>query len=1171
MTDRFGSQRVIVVLGMHRGGTSLAVRGLLALGVTLGSRLLQAQADNPTGFWEDEALVALNDRVLGAIGLTWYSAGITDKVVWETAAVSRLVDEAVGVIDAEFRDAALWAFKDPRTARLLPFWRRVFDKAGSNVSYLVVARNPISVARSLADRNGFRPEKSHLLWLQHLLPALIETRGRPRVVVDYDRLLDAPMDEMQRVAASLALPISKARKGELHGFASDFVDRKLRHSAFEEQAVQDDPDIVDATRRLYALVARVARDDVGLEDAWVQQELAKINAESIAWAPIYRDLDLREEEIERDVAQLHHEAQRFQGLEAELTAEREARQAQASDLERLNTELHEVSAEHQQLSREYQHVSAAHQQLSQEYQHVSAAHQQLRDSYEEVVRALDCMQNTLTWRLARYPRAIWGTVRRPLMRVRRPARFRFTLRETPNLERLDRGTNAWEIRGDGAALKLEPAEGGYPVGLVRIRHSIVNADGDPVDALLHVATDGAKTISAVSLPESAKGEESVFVTFPENLISLRITPLVGQGLFQLKRLDITAISPTRLLATRLWNALWAGRGARALIAKGLYVVRSEGWRSLLRQLEEKYGPGPGRLQYAEWMARYDSIDDSDREAIRHHIARMQYTPLISVIMPAYNTPEVWLREAIRSVIDQCYSHWELCIANDASTVPRVDKTLREFAEHDARIKLVRRAVNGHIAAATNSALALATGEFVAFLDHDDKLSPLSLYRVAVELNQRRDADVIYSDEDKITEHGVRFDPHFKSDWNRDLFFAQNYVSHLSVYRANLVRAVGGLREGYDGSQDYDLMLRCLPKTRDQRIRHIPHILYHWRAVSGSTALTQEEKSYPWDAGVRALADYFAWEAPEAKIEKGPWPTTYRVRYPIPDSPPMVSLIIPTRNGYDLLFQCVSSIRGHTSYPNYEIIIVDNGSVDERTLEYLEELGREPGTRVLPYDRPFNFSAINNFAVAEAAGELVGLINNDIEAISSEWLSEMVSLAIRPDVGAVGAKLLYGDGRIQHGGVILGIGGVAGHSHKGFPGDEPGYFSRLSLPQTLSAVTAACLLIRRGVYEEVGGLDEENLSVAFNDVDFCLKVREAGFRNIWTPYSVLYHHESASRGLEDTIEKQQRFSREVAFMLDKWGPTLKKDPYYNANLTLEHEDFSVSTQPLAEAPWRRSSA
>jgi len=540
-------------------------------------------------------------------------------------------------------------------------------------------------------------------------------------------------------------------------------------------------------------------------------------------------------------------------------------------------------------------------------------------------------------------------------------------------------------------------------------------------------------------------------------------------------------------------------------------------------------------------------------------------PLISVLMPVYNSPERWLRRAIDSVIEQTYPRWELCIADDHSPSPHVRAILAAYAARDARIKVVHRPANGHISASSNSALELATGTFTALLDHDDELSPHALTEVVRALAVHPDAGVIYSDEDKIDTRGRRYAPYFKPDWNPDLLRGQNYFCHLSVYRTELLRQLGGFRTGYEGAQDWDLALRATECVRDDQIVHIPRVLYHWRAIPGSTALSQSQKDYHLDAARKALEDHVARTQINAAVEPvkgGHW----RIRFSLPLPAPRVSLIIPTRNRVEILRPCIESILAKTDYPDYELLIVDNGSDDSATLAYLNQLRNVPRVKILRDDGPFNYSAINNRAVAQATGGLLAFVNNDIEPITSDWLSEMAALALRPGTGAVGAMLYYPDDRVQHAGVVLGIAGpklvegIAGHAFKYFPRGHGGCMNRLRLTQNYSAVTAACLVVRRELFAEVGGFNEEHLTVAFNDVDFCLRLRAAGHRNVWTPFAELYHHESASRGPEESPAQKARAAREAAYMREKWGPLLDADPAYNPNLTLVHEDFGLSHPP-----------
>lgn len=622
--------------------------------------------------------------------------------------------------------------------------------------------------------------------------------------------------------------------------------------------------------------------------------------------------------------------------------------------------------------------------------------------------------------------------------------------------------------------------------------------------------------------------------------------------------------PVRLLGTQLrklkrlivliLKGIQQKQGCFRFIKESIQIIRSEGMVRYLNLLRcnfiEIETPHPDLLEgYADWIKRNDSYDIVQQALIRHHIAEMAYQPVISVVMPTYNTPAWALKLAIESVLNQIYSHWELCIADDASTAPHIKEILHQYEQRDARIKVRYRKDNGHISRASNTALELVTGDFIALLDHDDELPINALYEVAKAINEHPKAKMFYSDEDKINEDGRRCDPYFKSDWNPDLFLAQNMFSHLGVYKTDLIRQVNGFRESVEGSQDYDLVLRCIELVGHGAVHHIPKILYHWRMLPGSAAIGTNEKPYTTIAALKAIQEHLDRQQIAATVEEvKPGLGYYRIRYALPTIPPKVSIIIPTRDGKELVQQCIQGLLNQTLYINYEILLIDNGSTERDALAYFATLNEHPKITVIRDDQPFNYSALNNNAVKQATGEIICLLNNDIEVISPHWLHEMVGHALRPEIGAVGARLWYPNDTLQHGGIILGISGVGIHAFHGSTRMEPGYFTRAWLTQNYSAVTGACLVIRKSIYEAVGGLDE-GLSVAFNDVDFCIRVRDAGYRNVWTPFAELYHHESATRGSDQHPDKVERFYREVSFMIEKHGDALYKDPFYNPNFDI----------------------
>jgi GT2 family glycosyltransferase len=603
---------------------------------------------------------------------------------------------------------------------------------------------------------------------------------------------------------------------------------------------------------------------------------------------------------------------------------------------------------------------------------------------------------------------------------------------------------------------------------------------------------------------------------------------------------------------------------RPWLKRWLVPLVGPAWPWLQRRTFGSMGAG-----YRHWLRTHDTLTGSDREAIRAHIARLPCRPVISLVMAVRETPERFLREAIASVRAQLYPHWELCIAADASATPHLAQVLQEEARADPRIRRVRLETDGRVSAAANAALALATGEWAALMDHDDLLPEHALYEVAAEINRHPDAALIYGDEDALDGRGRRCAPYFKPDFDPDLLLGQNLVGRLAVYRRGVLLQLGGLREGFDGAREHDLALRVAAAAGAGRIRHIPSVLRHARRMAGASSGKGLARQV--EAARRAVAEHLAARGVRAEVTTAPLAPAYlRVVWPLPDPPPLVSVIVPTRDRADLLGRCLEGLLHRTDYGPIEVLIADNGSAEEATFRLFATLARDARVRVLPMPGPFNYSRLNNRAVAEARGEVLLLLNNDTEVLEPGWLREMVSHAVRPEIGAVGCKLLYPNGRVQHGGVILGIGwpcGVAGHHFVGAAGGAAGPFGQLALVRSASAVTAACLAVRRHVFEEAGGLDEENLPVAFNDVDLCLRIRERGYRNLWTPFAVLRHWESVSRGLDLEGENARRFRREIAYMRRRWGAALDNDPFWNPNLSLSDSMRTLAWPPRRERPWR----
>lgn len=580
-------------------------------------------------------------------------------------------------------------------------------------------------------------------------------------------------------------------------------------------------------------------------------------------------------------------------------------------------------------------------------------------------------------------------------------------------------------------------------------------------------------------------------------------------------------------------------------------------RSRRTARRNRRGGGPAG-RYATWIRTVDTPSPADLAELGRRAAGLRSAHRFSLLMPVAAADPALLERAIVAVHAQVYPGWELHLVVAAGESAAVEAVIDRHGASGPRIRVHRAARGVSAAEARNTALAAATGDVVAVVGAADVLPPQALFWIADAFERHPQAQIVYADEDRIDAAGLRCDPWFKCDYNRELLLAQDAFSKPTAYRLDLARRLGGWRAEFAGAEDYDLTLRAVAASGGAAVVHVPLILCHRGDHAGDDASAAAARR-------RAVADALHRQGSAAEVLPAPEaPDCSRIRHPLPAEPPLVSIIVCTRDHERLLRVAVESIRSRTTYPRYELIVVDNGSVEPKAVAYLADLAGRPGVRVLRDDSPFNYSRLNNRAAATARGEVLCLLNDDIEVLTPDWLEEMVSFAVQPDVGAVGARLWYPDGTLQHGGVILGICNGAAHAHPRLRRGDRGYFGRAVLQQELSAVTAACLAVRAGLFAAVGGLDER-LEVAFNDVDFCLRLRLMGHRNVWTPFAELVHHESASRGHNDTPAKRAREERELRFLRGRWGETLLRDPFYHPNLSHAVPDFSV------DAPRRRRAA
>ncbi len=726
-----------------------------------------------------------------------------------------------------------------------------------------------------------------------------------------------------------------------------------------------------------------------------------------------------------------------------------------------------------------------------------------------------------------------------------------------------------ETRDAAIRLELRPAVISHDVGLAVL--TIEARPADPARALSgQIYLDYGDGFSEqLSLPYTSNGNAvSLLVVAPRQLLALRWAPDKKVNMIRPPALSFTPVASAAEAEKLVHQNLPGGSGIDKLIEvvraayAGDMIARGIAAETSARLLGKQGDPS---AFYGHWIFHYETPTAADYVQITALTEALAWKPRFSFVVPVYNTPIDLLRACIDSMLAQTYSGFEICLADDCSTDPQIAPLLADYAARDSRMKVARSTSNGHISATSNLALGMATGDFIVLVDHDDLIPDFALFVVADYINKHPDADILFSDEDKIDLNGARTDPYFKGAFDRYLMYGHNMVSHLGVYRRSLLERIGGFRLGLEGSQDYDLLLRCLEHTSDDRIVHIPHVLYHWRMTPGSTAVAPDQKSYAIVAAQAAINDHFTRTSLPLRSHEG-GSTGISGVSPLGRMATKISIITPTRNGLDVLRPCIESVL-KTCDTNVEILIVDNGSDDRGTLDYLQALQGNGQLRVLRDNQPFNFSLINNAAATQATGDILCFLNNDTEIMAADWLDRARALLAIDTIGIVGARLLFPDGNLQHFGIVLGMGAhqVAGTPHGGMAGNDLGYFGKMQLMQQFSAVTAACMFIRKCDFEAVGGFEPE-LTVAYNDIDLCLKIRAQGLQIVGDPNILLVHKESRSRGSDATGKRAERLLEEAAWMRDRWATQLDNDPFYSPNLTLERDDFTLARTPRVRVPW-----
>lgn len=1015
---------------MHRGGTSLVARLLNLCGVDLGpaSKLMKPADDNPTGFWEHLGIYEINEQIFSQFGGSWHEPPEFPPNWENSTELAPLHKRASQIINSDFKRSRCWAWKDPRSAMLLPFWRKHLP----NLCFVLCVRNPLDVASSLSRRENFPTAKGIHLWSLYTAAALLHTKGAARTITLYESYFEDWRTELSRVTQFLGLPKSQLRQSKKQ--IESFIQQELWHHRSHEYAVLKALSVDPACKALYtALLQSVRNENVHSSVSGVNSETQLDVLSEVVWRDLGR---------EKELGRLANELQRTQETSQEQSIRISQSETQVAELTTNRNHLQaELEQQHQEIERLADELEQKGKDLLEELTTSSELRgtlQELTAAANDLVAKIENIEGSRSWKLVQGYwkwKARWLPENSTRLRIyEKLARFVFR-----------------------SAVVSNPTNEAFPLG-------------------------AAGTI-APSGPSGSVIEQS------------RMSDITGEA-----------------------------------------TQNNHNGCSEIPISEDD--------EYQTWLNQNWPRTETLRE-MRNSTSLFAYRPKISLITPVYNVPPEVLKATLNSIVAQVYDNWELCIVNDGSTLEGVRELLDDCSRHDTRVKVIHSSTNENISAASNRALSIATGEYVTFVDHDDLLAPHALFRV-VEALQDKTFDLLYSDEDKLREEGgrlIHFEPLFKPGWSPDTLLSINYIAHLLVIRRQIVEQVGRFRSGFEGSQDHDLVLRCLRHLKS--VRHIADILYHWRVIPGSTSQSMYEKPNVFRASEQALEQFWYTNyGIDAQVKFDTY--SYRI-----DSREVndgkVSIIIPFRDkGLHLLRNCVDSILRLTQYPDLEILLIAHQCREEETLAYLDELSaRRQTIRYVRYEEPFNFQKVNNWAASLCKGRYLLFLNNDTEVLEPLWLNDMMVHAMRKDVGAVGPQLLFPDGTIQHAGVILGMTGFSGHVFAGLQSKD--CFTSYGSPNWIRnylAVTAACILIRKDVFEEVGGFDER-LVLCGGDVDLCLRIFRTGRRIVYVPTARLLHFESQDR---------ETFIPPGDFLLswENYKPFLEVgDPYYNPNLSLKH--------------------
>ncbi len=1144
------NQSVIAVLGMHRSGTSAVARGLLALGVVLGERLMKPSADNPRGYWEDEEIVSLNDRLLAELGMGWHSLRLIDPSQWETERVLSLKLEAVELVRARFGSYPLWGFKDPRTARLLPFWKNVFTHLGMRDSYVIVVRNPIGVARSLAARNGFAPEKSHLLWLEHYLSALWETQGRPWIAVDYDELIADPVAQLRRIAGKLAVPVDASVQEALRVYARDFISPELRHAVFSRDDVKLDFAISTLAKKVYDLFHRLGDNGTSMHHS-VIKDLEAMRRDLAALGPLYRYLDDQEMRIRKLGAQVKIGETRSASLEAavnerdgrigNLGEELRAKERQIAGLEAgVNERDGRIGNLGGELRAKERQIAGLEAEVNERDGRIGNLGGELREK-ELVIGSLDSAIREKDLEISRDRNTI-EKFEHTIRRIEASASQKTV--EMAGLKAIE-SSLAWRAVKrfldlvDNWLFPQDTKRGRLYLNVLRRIQARPSYDpkGRPLISPLENTGKGTCAESVMMHCDNAvisldTIEASGWAIAPHGIERVEVYcdgTLVGHASYGHPRPDVQAVYPSIADSDRsgfsflgILEKVQGLKDSYGLVIRAVDRNGGRAERALSIPYEEPYSPYLRKTMPSEgtllWMREVSN--------------NFSLKPLISLVLSATEDTVRSLNRSLESIKAQTYPSLEVILLCGEGHIRSIGDEHAAFVD-EGRLKIYP--LNDR-----DRALSEAEGEFIGFLRSGDMLSPHALFEMVKRINMEQAVDLLYSDEDSLSE-GQRRDFLFKPDWSPDLLLSMNYIGHFFLARKKLFAEAGGLPYGLTSEGIYDLLLRVTERTG--KVAHVPQLLY--------TKGGKEEYS-PQDCK-NVLEQVLLRRGIQGEVipqKEG----RYRIKRSIAGNPKVSIIILTACKNPDFLRDCLKSVVGKSTYDNYEIVIVDH-TYGRLPREWIEGLVPASRLQVIKYNENFNFSRMNNMAAGKATGEYFLFLNDDTEVISPGWIEALLEHAQRPEVGVAGAKLLYPDDTIQHAGMLLvDSGGGARHAFRFAPENAEGYMGLLKVTRNCSGVTFACVMVSRGVFSRLKGLDE-NLKVECNDLDFCLRAIDAGYLIVWSPYAVLYHRELATRAAA-------HFTDDIDYLWNRWRHLLEKgDPYYNPNLTLDSDNFSLNMRPV----------